>query len=354
MLSTITPTHNTSLAADLQRAIDTKTKPQGSLGVLEAVAHRVGMIQGTTKPKLDRCELWVFAGDHGIVAQGVSAYPQDVTWQMVENYLSGGAAVNVFAQCNGLDLNVVDAGVAHEFGERPKLFNRKIAVGTADFSQVPAMTQSQCKQAITAGIALMKDSRSPAVAFGEMGIGNTTAASALLAYYAKIPVAQCVGAGTGLDAAGISHKAQIIQAAIALHTVSIENSATPAVAVLQHLGGFEIAMMAGAMLGAAAHGKVIVIDGFIVSSALLAAAHINPAVLDYCVLAHTSAEAGHAALLSVLRAMNPTLPPALLGLGLRLGEGTGSALAWPLIKACTHMLCDMASFESAKVSGALE
>jgi nicotinate-nucleotide--dimethylbenzimidazole phosphoribosyltransferase len=352
MLLTITPTQNDDLASKLEHAINTKTKPLGSLGVLEAVAHRLGMVQATTRPTLDRCTLWVFAADHGVVAQGVSAYPQDVTWQMVENYLAGGAAVNVFARCNTMDLNVVDAGIAHEFGQRPKLFNRKIAAGTADFSQVPAMTQAQCDQALAAGIALMKDCDSPAVAFGEMGIGNTTAASALLAYYAKLPAAQCVGAGTGLDAQGISHKARVIQAAIALHGAAIDQSSNPAIAALQHLGGFEIAMMAGAMLGAAAQRKVMVIDGFIVSSALLVAAHINPTVLDYCVLAHTSAEAGHAALLKILMGMDPALPPALLGLGLRLGEGTGAALAWPLVKAAAHMLSDMASFESASVSAA--
>jgi nicotinate-nucleotide--dimethylbenzimidazole phosphoribosyltransferase len=352
MLTPIIPTYNTALADKLQHAINTKTKPLGSLGLLEAVAHRVGMIQATPNPSLNHCTLWVFAADHGIVAQGVSAYPQDVTWQMVENYLSGGAAVNVFAQCNAIDLKLVDAGVAHAFGERPQLFNRKIAAGTADFSKTPAMTHAQCEQAMAAGIALMKNCTSPAVAFGEMGIGNTTAASALLAYYAKLPAIQCVGAGTGLDVEGISHKARVIQAAITLHTAAIEQSSNPTIAVLQHLGGFEIAMMVGAMLGAAAQRKVLVIDGFIVSSALLVAAHINPAVLDYCVLAHTSAEAGHAALLSILNTMNPSLPPALLGLGLRLGEGTGAALAWPLVKAAAHMLSDMASFESASVSGA--
>lgn len=352
MLPKITPTNDATLESELWHCINNKTKPLGSLGALEAVAHRLGMIQASAKPKFDRCELWVFAGDHGIVAQGVSAYPQDVTWQMVENYLSGGAAVNVFAQCNGIDLNVVDAGVAHVFGERSKLFNRKIATGTADFSLVPAMTQVQCDEAIAAGVTLMKNCDSPAVAFGEMGIGNTTAASALLAYYARLPTIQCVGAGTGLDEQGISHKARVIQAAIALHTAAIDQSPNPAIAALQHFGGFEIAMMVGAMLGSAAQRKVMVIDGFIVSSALLVAAHISPAVLDYCVLAHTSAEAGHAALLNILRTKNPSLPPALLGLGLRLGEGTGAALAWPLVKASAHMMCDMASFESANVSGA--
>jgi nicotinate-nucleotide--dimethylbenzimidazole phosphoribosyltransferase len=352
MLPIIATTFDPALATQLQHAIDTKTKPLGSLGTLEAVAHRLGMIQGSSSPNLGQCTLWVFAADHGVVAQGVSAFPQDVTWQMVENYLAGGAAVNVFARCNGIELNVVDAGVAHEFGDRELLTHRKIAHGTADFSRLPAMTASQCEQAIAAGIALMNECTSPAVAFGEMGIGNTTAASALLAYCAKLPAAQCVGAGTGLDSKGVAHKAAVIQAAIALHSPAISASPTPARAALQHLGGFEIAMMVGAMLGAAAQRKVIVIDGFIVSSALLVAAKMNPAVLDYCVLAHTSAEAGHALLLQQLIAMNPALPPALLGLGLRLGEGTGAALAWPLVKAAAHMLCEMASFDSASVSAA--
>ncbi len=350
MLPTIASTHHPVLAAQLEHAIDTKTKPLGSLGALERVAHRLGMILGSTKPSLEHCALWVFAADHGVVAQGVSAFPQDVTWQMVENYLAGGAAVNVFARCNGIELNVVDAGVAHDFGDRSQLIHRKIALGTADFSQKPAMTAPQCEQAMAAGVALMKSCTAPAVAFGEMGIGNTTAASALLAYCTHLDAARCVGAGTGLDAKGVAHKAAVIQAAITLHSPAIQASTSPAMATLQHLGGFEIAMMVGAMLGAAAQRKVLLIDGFIVSSALLVAAKINPAVLDYCVLAHTSAEAGHALLLQQLNAMNPALPPALLGLGLRLGEGTGAALAWPLVKAAAHMLSDMASFESASVS----
>jgi nicotinate-nucleotide--dimethylbenzimidazole phosphoribosyltransferase len=354
MQFTIQTTQNAALAAQLQHAIDTKTKPIGSLGVLELIAHRIGMIQSNTKPTLDACTLWVFAADHGVVAQGVSAFPQDVTWQMVENYLAGGAAVNVFARANGIDINIVDAGVAHDFGMRPKLINRKVAPGTADFSQAPAMTAAQCEQAIAAGAALMKDCTTPAVAFGEMGIGNTTTASALLAYCAKLPVTQCVGAGTGLDAKGITHKASVIQTAIARHTAAIESSPNPALAALQHLGGFEIAMMVGAMLAAAEMRKVMVIDGFIVSSALLVAAQMNLAVLEYCVLAHTSAEAGHVLMLEQLTAMNPALPPALLGLGLRLGEGTGAALAWPLVKAAAQMLSEMASFESASVSAANE
>ena len=352
MNPSITPTHNAALAAQLKQAIDTKTKPLGSLGAIERVAHRLGMIQNTLQPTLNGCTLWVFAGDHGVVAQGVSAFPQEVTWQMVENYLAGGAAVNVFARCNGMALHVVDAGVAHTFGDKPNLIDRKIAHGTADFSQAPAMSAAQCEQALAAGAQLMHDCTAPAVAFGEMGIGNTTAASALLAYFSLLPAQQCVGAGTGLDAHGVSHKALVIQAALALHAPAIALGELPAQTALQHMGGFEIAMMVGAMLAAAAQRKVIVVDGFIVSSALLVAAHMNPAVLDYCVLAHTSAEAGHAVLLRELQAMNPALPPALLGLGLRLGEGTGAALAWPLVKAAALMLTDMASFDTAQVSGA--
>lgn len=342
-------THNPTLATQLQLAIDTKTKPLGALGVLEAVAHRLGMIQGTVTPQVGECSLWVFAADHGIVAEGISAFPQDVTWQMVENYLAGGAAVNVFARANGMALHVVDAGVAHDFGTRAGLIERKIASGTANFAHAPAMTPAQCQQALDAGAALMHSCPSPAVAFGEMGIGNTTAASALLAHFAQLPATQCVGAGTGLASAGIAHKAAVIERALALHHAAIAGQAQ---AALQHLGGFELAMMAGAMLAAAAARKVIVVDGFIVSSALLAAAHINPAVLDYCVLAHTGAEAGHTVLLQTLRSLNPELPPALLGLGLRLGEGTGAALAWPLVKAAAAMLSEMASFAAAGVSEA--
>lgn len=340
-LPTVSPLHNAcaTLGADLTRAIDNKTKPLGSLGRLETLARQVGMIQQTTKPVLREPAILVFAGDHGVVAEGVSAYPQDVTWQMVENFLAGGAAINVFAKQNGCALRVVDAGVAHEFGPRPGLDDRKVAMGTRNFAREAAMTPDQCRQALRHGMELVDALPGNVVGFGEMGIGNTTAAAALMHKLTGVPVAQCVGAGTGMSADGIRHKQQVIEAAVALHA-----DAQAPLDVLAAFGGFEVAMMTGAMLRAAERRMVLLIDGFIVTSALLVAARLQPAIVDYCVFAHCSGEHGHRQMLEALDAR------PLLDLGLRLGEGTGSALALPLLHAAVNFLDRMATFESAQVS----
>jgi nicotinate-nucleotide--dimethylbenzimidazole phosphoribosyltransferase len=330
---------NPALASQLDAAIDNKTKPLGSLGTLECLAKQLGLIQGSIAVSIDRPAILVFAGDHGVVAEGVSAYPQDVTWQMVENFLAQGAAINVFARHNDIALHIVDAGVNHDFGPRPGLIDRKIAHGTRNFAAEPAMTAQQCATAMEHGAALVADLPGNVVGFGEMGIGNTTAAAALMHKLAGIPVADCVGAGTGLSAHGVLRKQRVIEAAVAHH----DGVADP-LAVLATFGGFEIAMMTGAMLEAAQRRKVLLIDGFIVTGALLVAARIAPAILDYCVFAHCSDEAGHRRLLHVLDAK------PLLQLGLRLGEGTGAALALPLLRAAAGFLNDMATFGSASVS----
>lgn len=334
----ILPTRNEALSAALDQAINNKTKPIGSLGMLESLAKQVGLIQGTVTPSLNQPAILIFAGDHGVVAEGVSAYPQDVTWQMLENFLARGAAINVFAAQNGCDLHVVDAGVNHEFGPREGLVNRKVAGGTRNFARDPAMTAEQCAIALEHGMALADDLPGNVVGFGEMGIGNTTAAAALMHKLTGIPVAQCVGAGTGMSAEGIVLKQRVIEAAVGKH-VAVEP-----LDVLATFGGFEIAMMAGAMLGAAEHRMVLLIDGFIVTSALLVAARMQPAILDYCVFAHCSDENGHQRMLSDLGAR------PLLNLGLRLGEGTGAALALPLLHAAVNFLNQMATFDSAQVS----
>ena len=334
----ISPVHDESLAAQLDRAINNKTKPLGSLGALEALAKQIGMVQQTTTPVLHDPAILVFAGDHGVVAEGVSAYPQDVTWQMVENFLAGGAAINVFARQNGCLLKVVDAGVNHTFGPRDHLLNRKIAPGTRNFAKEKAMTAQQCMEAIECGMELVENLPGKVLGFGEMGIGNTTAAAALMHKLTGIPVAECVGAGTGLDAEGVLRKQRVIEAAVQLHDV---NGGLP---VLAAFGGFEIAMMVGAMLKAAERRMVLVIDVFIVTSALLVAARIKPEVLGYCVFSHCSDENGHKRMLEHLNAR------PLLNLGLRLGEGTGSALAMPLLQAAVNFLNQMATFESAQVS----
>jgi nicotinate-nucleotide--dimethylbenzimidazole phosphoribosyltransferase len=335
----IAPTTNPGLAARLDDAINSKTKPLGSLGILETLAKQLGLIQGTVAVTIDRPAILVFAGDHGVVAEGVSAYPQDVTWQMVENFLAEGAAINVFAQQNGCALHVVDAGVNHDFGERPGLVDRKIARSTRNFAHEPAMNAEQCASAMRHGVALVAALPGNVVGFGEMGIGNTTAAAAIMHKLTGIPVAECVGAGTGLSPEGVLRKQRVIEAAVDKHA-----GVTDPLAVLATFGGFEIAMMAGAMLQAAHLRKVLLIDGFIVTSALLAAVRIAPAILGYCVFAHCSSEAGHRRMLDAINAR------PLLQLGLRLGEGTGAALALPLLHAAANFLGQMATFASASIS----
>jgi len=338
-IPSIAPTADTALSQSLTDAINNKTKPVGSLGRLESLAAQLGLIQCSTKIGIDRPAIFIFAGDHGMVAEGVSAYPQDVTWQMVENFLADGAAINVFARQNGCALHIVDAGVNHDFGVRPGLLDRKVAPGTRNFAHEPAMSSQECAAALEHGMHLMRDLSGNVVGFGEMGIGNTTAAAALMHKLTGQPLARCVGAGTGLSAEGIVHKEQVIAAAVARHA----DAAEP-LEVLATFGGFEIAMMCGAMLQAAAQRKVLLIDGFIVTAALLVAARLQPAILDYCVFSHSSGEHGHALLLEQLGAK------PLLDLGLRLGEGTGSALALPLLHAAANFLNQMATFASAQVS----
>ncbi|MCA1939079.1 MAG: nicotinate-nucleotide--dimethylbenzimidazole phosphoribosyltransferase [Dechloromonas sp.] len=344
----------------LKHKVDRKTKPPGSLGQLEALAVRIGLIQQTLTPSLDRPQMLVFAGDHGAARAGVSAYPQDVTWQMVENFLAGGAAINVFCRQNGLGLAVVDAGVAHDFavkpgtdhgflenrGLSPVLIDLKVASGTANYLETPAMTAAQCAQAIEQGAGVvfgLAAAGCKVVGFGEMGIGNTASASLITHCLTGVPLADCVGRGTGLDDAGLARKQALLEQALTRYRTA--GGADDAFAVLAEFGGFEIATMVGAMLAAAEAKMVLLIDGFIVGSAALVAARLEPALLDYCVFCHRSAEPGHRAQLQALRA------EPLLDLGLRLGEGTGAALAFPLVQAAVAFLNEMASFESAGVAG---
>ena len=334
-----------AIAADLQGKIDRKTKPLGALGLLEKTALKIGLIQQSLTPALNNPQMLVFAGDHGAAKAGVSAYPQEVTWQMVENFLAGGAAINAFARQNGMGLSVVDAGVAHDFGEhRAGLIDVKVAPGTANYIERPAMTVAQCAQAIEqgAGIVLgLAAAGCNVVGFGEMGIGNTASASLITHVLTGASLDDCVGRGTGLDDAGLARKRDLLAQAVA--RAALPADADP-MNVLAEFGGFEIVMMAGAMLGAAERGMTLLIDGFIVTSALLAASRIAPAIREYCIFCHRSAEPGHLAQLAELQA------DPLIDLGLRLGEGTGAALAWPLVSASVAFLNEMASFASAGVS----
>jgi nicotinate-nucleotide--dimethylbenzimidazole phosphoribosyltransferase len=338
-IAPIAATSNPALAAQLDQAINNKTKPLGSLGVLEQLAKQIGLIQQTTQLTVAAPAILVFAADHGVVAEGISAYPQSVTWQMVENFLAQGAAINVFARQTGALLKVIDAGVNHDFGPRDGLIDRKIGPGTRNFAVEPAMTQVECAAALAAGAALVDELEGNVLGFGEMGIGNTSAAAALMHKLTQTPVSECVGAGAGLSSEGILHKQHVIEAAALRHA-----DVTEPMNVLATFGGFEIAMMCGAMLRAAERRMVLLIDGFIVTSALLVAARLQPAILDYCVFSHCSDESGHKKLLHNLGGR------PLLNLDLRLGEGTGSALALPLIHAAVNFMREMATFESASVS----
>lgn len=329
-----------AFAAALRRKIDGKTKPHGALGRIETLAARVARVQGTLSPRTATCGLTIFAADHGIAAEGVSAYPQAVTREMVRNFLDGNAAANVFARSVGAELRVVDAGVAGVPLADPRLLSRRIGPGTRNAAREPAMTAAERDRALDAGRALGADGAFDAVAFGEMGIANTSSASLLAHKIAGLPLAGLVGRGTGLDDGGLARKHAILAAAAARTAPRLD-----AATALAEYGGFEIAMMAGAMLGAAGAGRLVLVDGFIAAAAALVATDLDIRVAPVLVFAHRSAEHGHAALLDHLGAV------PLLDLGMRLGEGTGALLAWPLVRAAAAMLTEMSSFESAGVSG---
>ena len=334
---------DSTIKSALQQRINQKTKPLGALGRLEDIALQVGLIQNTLEPKLCKPTMLVFAADHGIANSGVSPYPQAVTAQMVLNFLSGGAAINVFAKQNGFNLRVVDAGVNYAFDAHPDLIDAKIAMGTANYLTHCAMSITQCEQALTHGASLAQkeiESGCNVMAFGEMGIGNTSSASCLMSVLCNLPIAECVGRGTGLDDTGLAKKTEILEKAIKLHALSGKD----VMQALATFGGFEIVMMVGAMFAAAEQKTILIIDGFIASTALLVAYKMQPNILDYCIFAHCSDEHAHRQMLEYL-GVKP-----LLDLHLRLGEGTGAVLAYPLVQASVNFLNDMASFESAGVS----
>jgi nicotinate-nucleotide--dimethylbenzimidazole phosphoribosyltransferase len=342
----------TTLREQLQQLIDNKTKPLGALGRLEDIAMQIGLIQGTTHPQLNRPYIVVFAADHGIAATGlVNPYPQAVTAQMVLNFITGGAAVNVFCRQHHLGLTVVDAGVKFDFDAElfpGKLISRKMGYGTRNYLETEAMTPEEVTKALEAGRQVATElyaGGTNCIGFGEMGIGNTSAAALIMSYSTGVPVEDCVGRGTGVNDEQLRVKKETLRKVYELHlpAVQADRSATT---IMRCVGGFEIAMMAGAYLKAAELRMVVLVDGFITTAALLLAKQINPSVQDNCFFAHTSGETGHAAMLEYLGAQ------PLLNLGMRLGEGTGAAMAYPLLQSAIHFLRDMASFQSAGVSKA--
>ena len=323
--------------------LDQLTKPLGSLGRLEELAASYVAITGELKPSVPRGVVFTFAADHGVTAEGVSAYPREVTPQMVLNFLRGGAGVNVLARHAGLDVRVVDIGVDYEFGAVAGLLDRKVMRGTRNLAVEPAMTRSQAEQAVMIGVELATEAVQEGIGLigtGEMGIGNTTPSAAITAVMAGRPAAEVTGRGTGIDESSRIHKAVVIQQALELHR---PNPADP-LDVLAKVGGLEIGGLAGLMLGAAAARVPVVLDGFIAGAAALIAVGLQPLCREYLIASHLSVEQGHRVVLDHLR-----LKP-LLDLDLRLGEGTGTCLGMGLVCAAIKIYTEMATFGEAGVS----
>jgi len=324
---------------------DKLTKPRGSLGRLEELSVNIAAITGELLPTLGRKAIVVMVGDHGVVAEGISAYPQEVTAQMVSNFLRGGAGINVLADLVGTRVIVVDIGVNGELSPHPQLVSRKVAYGTGNIARGPAMTHKEAIRAVEVGIEVVEESLAQGldiVATGDMGIGNTTSSSAICAAISGAPIEQLAGRGAGLDDKGVAHKVEIIRQALAINHPDPNDPLD----VLAKVGGLEIAGLVGVILAAAAHRLPVVIDGFISGAAALIATSLQGVVKQYLIPAHTSAEAGHQVLLDYL-GLSP-----LLDLKMRLGEGTGAALGLFLAEAAVRILRDMATFAEASVSEA--
>lgn len=339
-----------ALRQQAQAHLDNLTKPQGSLGRLETAAVQLFSIQHGSAPALspDPAIMFTVAGDHGVAEEGVSPFPQAVTRQMVLNFLQGGAGINVLCKSSGMDLKVVDAGCAGgPFAPHPLLLDRRLGDGTANFTHGPAMSREACLQALLHGAQLAADAAEAGyrcVGAGEMGIANTTPATALYCACLGLEPENIVGPGAGANQEMMRRKTRVVRAALSVNAPLLRDG--DAVDRLAALGGFEIAVMAGVMLGGARHGMAVLVDGFISTSAFVAARSLCPALDDYCFLTHASAEPGYA---PVVAALGKT--PPLLHLGLRLGEGTGAALALPLLRAAAAIYNDMATFAQAGVTG---
>jgi len=334
-------TYNPELQKALQHKIDQKTKPVGSLGQMERIALQLGLIQQTLTPKLSKPVMLTIASDHWITDEGVSPVTMDITWQQVLNFVEGGGGIGLFCDVYGFDLYVVDAGVNYDFPAHPKLIDKKVRKGTRNFLHEHAMTAEECNQAIKNGRDVVRkfaEQGTNIVAFGEMGIGNSSPATALLSVFTNTPVETCTGPGCGLTPEGVSNKARVLKQAIEKHGIAEKPEEN-----LARFGGLEIATIAGGMLEAAVQKMLIVVDGFITTSAFMAAYEICPTVHDYAVFAHSSKEQGHK---RMLKHMNIE---AIMDLDLRLGEGTGAAVAYPIIQGSVEMLNRMTAFEETIV-----
>jgi len=332
------------LRPDAQAKIDNKTKPLGALGKLEGLAVQMSVIQNDLNPSLKRKALFVFAGDHGIAAEGVSAFPAEVTGQMVSNFLAGGAAINVICRHHGIDIKVVDMGVNADFDEHPILLQKKVRKGTRNFAVQNAMTADEAAQALRNGVAVFqaadREQAIDIVGLGEMGIANTTSATAIICAVTGVSPFKATGRGTGVDDKGLEHKAQVIQKALDFH----KPDPTDGFDILQRMGGFEIAGITGAVLAAAAQGTAVVLDGVISTAAGLIAYLVNPDIHGYLIAGHRSVESSQTAALEHMR-----LEP-VIDFGMRLGEGTGAAMTIDVVDASCRIMREMASFDEAEVS----
>ncbi len=329
---------------DIQHKIDCKTKPLGALGKLEAIALQISSIQQTLEPKLLEPTIFLFAADHGIANDGVSAFPQEVTWQMVFNFLQGGAAINVFSKQHGINVKIVDAGVNKDFEKNTSLIDAKVNKGTKSFLKEKAMTSLELERCFSNGQKIIQEFKETSacnvIGFGEMGIGNTSSASLLMHCFTGIPLEKCIGKGTGLNEEQLKNKHNILYKALDFNKIDFNNPQE----VLQTFGGFEIASITAAMLESYNQNLIILVDGFIATASFLAAYKINPAIIKNAIFCHQSNEAGHLLALDFLQVN------ALINLNMRLGEGTGCAMAYPIIQSAVNFMNQMASFESAEVS----
>ncbi|WP_346859825.1 nicotinate-nucleotide--dimethylbenzimidazole phosphoribosyltransferase [uncultured Draconibacterium sp.] len=330
-----------TLIEQLKHKIDNKTKPLGSLGLLEEIALQIGQVQNTLSPKIERPALLVFAADHGLADEGISPYPKDVTWQMVMNFCAGGASINVFCRQNELNLNVFDVGVDYEFPTELPVINAKVAHGSRNMRKEPAMTIEECRAAMQVGADAVRNEAEAGcntIACGEMGIGNTSPSSLLMHKFTGYSVEECTGRGSGLDDGQVDRKTRILKEIAGKY-----NPETPE-ETLATLGGLEIAAMVGAYLEAKKQNMLILIDGFIATAAAITAIQMDETVKENCIFCHSSDEKGHKLMLDYLGAK------PLLQLGMRLGEGTGAAVAMPLVRSAVNFLNEMSSMEDAGVS----
>lgn len=331
-----------AIATALRDKIDNLTKPKGSLGMLEEIAVRIGLIQQTLTPALQHPVNIIYAADHGIADEGVSQSPKEVTRQVIHNFLNGGAGVCFLARQHGVELKIVDGGVDFDFPPIPQLIERKIRKGTRNFLHEAAMTEAEMELALQYGADIVTDCRNEGcnvISFGEMGIGNTAASSMWMTCLTGIPLIDCVGAGSGLDSEGVRHKYNVLKQA--LDNYQGDNSPLD---IIRYFGGFEMVMAVGGMLRAAELGMIILVDGFIMTNCVLAASALYPEMLPYCIFGHCGDEAGHKRVLDALQAK------PLLNLGLRLGEGSGSVCAYPIVESAVRMVNEMHSFQQAAIT----